>query len=424
MREADQGKRAAAIRARLSWRFVHHNRLPLVEYEGDQNMKVRKYVWGLDLSGRDQSPERERGVTIDGAGGIGGLISMRDVTGGTNYFCFYDANGNLGQLVDRSDGSLDAKYEYDAYGNTIASTGDYAADNPIRFSTKYFDGELDYAQTTNDGLYYFGYRYYSPRLGRWVSRDPIAERGSLNLYAYVRNRPTAITDPMGLQETTSQPTSQSCCYCGPDITQAIIDHLNAFVARRRGDLPAWPETGAEILSDFARRNGTRFWQAVEDYDGPCGAGPCKGTATLCDLCMSGQHIDHILWMAYLSESYGQWLARTAGREYERRNPNPGDISRADLAFNDLALCFARAMHPPGSYTYFNGRAVITVTYPADYLTKAELCACVDELSPAERELFAEKRGRGSRVTGYDSCRPCGDSISNPSELELPPLDPY
>ena len=31
-------------------RFVYHNWLLLVEYEGAQNTKVRKYVWGLDLS--------------------------------------------------------------------------------------------------------------------------------------------------------------------------------------------------------------------------------------------------------------------------------------------------------------------------------------------------------------------------------------
>ena len=36
-----------------------------------------------------------------------------------------------------------------------------------RFSTKYYDAETD--------LYYYGYRYYSPSLGRWISRDPITE---------------------------------------------------------------------------------------------------------------------------------------------------------------------------------------------------------------------------------------------------------
>ncbi|MBQ7478876.1 MAG: hypothetical protein IJT01_08240, partial [Selenomonadaceae bacterium] len=44
------------------------------------------------------------------------------------------------------------------------------------FSTKYYDAET--------GLYYYGYRYYSPDLGRWLTRDPIEEDGGDNLYAF------------------------------------------------------------------------------------------------------------------------------------------------------------------------------------------------------------------------------------------------
>jgi len=129
---------------------------------------------------------------------------MRDAAGGTNYVCFYDANGNLGQLIDRSDGSVDAKYEYDAYGNNLLDASDpnesglYADDNPIRFSTKYFDSELNYAETTNDGLYYFGYRYYTTRLGRWSSRDPAQELDGRNPYRFVHNQPTTMSDFAGL----------------------------------------------------------------------------------------------------------------------------------------------------------------------------------------------------------------------------------
>ena len=48
-----------------------------------------------------------------------------------------------------------------------------------RFSTKPRDVET--------GLYYYGYRYYDPVTGRWISRDPIQERGGVNLYGFVRN---------------------------------------------------------------------------------------------------------------------------------------------------------------------------------------------------------------------------------------------
>lgn len=44
----------------------------------------------------------------------------------------------------------------------------------------------------------YGYRYLNPELGRWPSRDPIAEDGGLNLYAFVGNDPISRTDAFGL----------------------------------------------------------------------------------------------------------------------------------------------------------------------------------------------------------------------------------
>jgi RHS repeat-associated protein len=70
-------------------------------------------------------------------------------------------------------------YEYDAFGNTLRATGTYAAANPFRFSTKYTD--------TETGLVYYGLRYYSPSLGRWINKDPLGEKGGLNLYAFGSN---------------------------------------------------------------------------------------------------------------------------------------------------------------------------------------------------------------------------------------------
>ena len=58
------------------------------------------------------------------------------------------------------------------------------------FSTKYTDNETD--------LLYYGYRYYSPALGRWLSRDPIEEQGGLNLYGFVNNDPVNKWDVLGL----------------------------------------------------------------------------------------------------------------------------------------------------------------------------------------------------------------------------------
>jgi len=134
------------------------------------------YVWGLDLS-----------QSMQGAGGIGGLVCRVSGTAVRHYT--YDANGNVGQLVDEA-GAITARYEYDPFGNEIRAEGDDAQNNPFRFSTKYLDAET--------GLYYYGFRYYSAEIGRWISRDPIGERGGINIYGFAGNVPTVNIDPLGL----------------------------------------------------------------------------------------------------------------------------------------------------------------------------------------------------------------------------------
>ena len=47
---------------------------------------------------------------------------------------------------------------------------------------------------------YYNYRYYSPELGRWLSRDPIEEDGGYNLYGMVRNDPIGRWDYLGFGE--------------------------------------------------------------------------------------------------------------------------------------------------------------------------------------------------------------------------------
>ncbi|MEI7881517.1 MAG: RHS repeat-associated core domain-containing protein, partial [bacterium] len=134
------------------------------------------YVWGLDLSGTQQ-----------GAGGIGGLLSV--TRNGSTYFPCYDANGNITDYVDAS-GAVVAHREYDAYGNTVASSGPMVDDFSFWFSSKYLDRET--------GLYYYGKRYYGPELGKWLNRDPLDENGGWNLYLFAQNNAVSKYDYLGM----------------------------------------------------------------------------------------------------------------------------------------------------------------------------------------------------------------------------------
>ena len=107
-----------------------------------------------------------------------------------NFYPAYDGNGNVTALIDNA-ATVVATYRYDAYGNLLSSTGGTTAtENPYRFSTKPLDNLT--------GLYYYGYRFYDPVTGRWPSRDPIWERGGLNLYGMVKNDAVNRWDYMGM----------------------------------------------------------------------------------------------------------------------------------------------------------------------------------------------------------------------------------
>ena len=155
----------------------------LAEYEAvnsGPSTLTRSYLWGLDLSG-----------TRQGAGGIGGLLALRQHTGpqaGT-YLPLYDGHGNVTGLLRTSDGVKTASYEYGPFGEPLRATGPMAELNPFRFSTKYQDNET--------GLLYYGHRYYQPQTGRWLSRDPIAERGGQNLYGFCLNNAVRFVDRDG-----------------------------------------------------------------------------------------------------------------------------------------------------------------------------------------------------------------------------------
>jgi hypothetical protein len=49
----------------------------------------------------------------------------------------------------------------------------------------------------------YGYRYYDPVTGRWPSRDPIGERGGINLYGFVGNDGVNKWDIYGLSPYTT-----------------------------------------------------------------------------------------------------------------------------------------------------------------------------------------------------------------------------
>jgi RHS repeat-associated protein len=139
----------------------------------------KSYVWGADLAG-----------TKEVAGGIGGLLSIINHLTGKTYQPLYDSMGNVMELVDES-GLVVARYRYSAYGKLLEASGAAVEECSFRFSTKFLDVEV--------GLYWYGYRFYSPELGRWVNRDPMGYKNGMGLHEFVRGNPENRWDFWGLR---------------------------------------------------------------------------------------------------------------------------------------------------------------------------------------------------------------------------------
>ena len=114
-------------------------------------------------------------------------------------------------LVNEVNGLTATAYKYGPFGELIRASGPMAKLNPAREGTKFYDDETDMA--------YYGYSYYNPSTGRWLSRDPMGDAAfatfheftddqlqeigdttgnAANLYGFVANQPLTQWDYLGL----------------------------------------------------------------------------------------------------------------------------------------------------------------------------------------------------------------------------------
>jgi len=195
----------------------------MAELNATNNAVIRSYLWGLELSG-----------TLQGAGGVGGLLAVT-IGGSGTQFAALGGNGNVAGLYDIGTTNWSARYEYGPFGEGIRASGLMAKTNPVRFSTKYQDDETDFL--------YYGFRYYNPSTGRWLSRDPLGDEAFLRInpvdqsqsekrtvqeqarllqYVFVRNDGVNAFDLWGLYDN-------SCC------DDCTIEYYRNILIRRYND---------------------------------------------------------------------------------------------------------------------------------------------------------------------------------------------
>ncbi|MBW8782578.1 MAG: hypothetical protein JF599_11920 [Verrucomicrobia bacterium] len=181
-------------------------RVQIIEKSGSSVEATRRHLWvGVEIA-----EERDAGNVVIKRFYAQGVQVPGAAAPADKLFYNRDHLGSVRELTDNT-GALRARYDYDPYGRVTKVSGDLDAD----FG---FTGHFYHPAS---GLNLTLYRAYDPNAGRWLSRDPIAEAGGLNLYGYVTNDPFNLVDPLGLSggngSSTTRPASS-----GVSIGQSLV----------------------------------------------------------------------------------------------------------------------------------------------------------------------------------------------------------
>ena len=119
--------------------------------------------------------------------------SFKDPDNYENLQFFYHPD-HLGSssFITNLDGEVVQHIEYVPFGEVFIEERNNVWNTLYLFNAKEFDEET--------GMYYYGARYYDPRLSLWMSTDPMQEKYShINTYCYAFNNPLNFVDLHGME---------------------------------------------------------------------------------------------------------------------------------------------------------------------------------------------------------------------------------
>ncbi|MCP1484678.1 insecticidal toxin complex protein TccC [Pseudomonas fluorescens] len=201
------------------------------------------YLPGLELrrtqrtQGTTTATEEELHVLSLGSTGRQQVRLLHWVTGQPTDIPNNQLRGSLGNQIGSSVLELDqnadvlTQEEYYPFGGTAVWSGKNTSETKYKF-VRYSGKERDAT-----GLYYYGFRYYAPWLGRWISPDPGGTVDGLNLFRFVRGNPVGLIDPNGMapqdvdeayQHMLSTGTEWATAFAGANKNYADFKHRAAL----------------------------------------------------------------------------------------------------------------------------------------------------------------------------------------------------
>ncbi len=222
---------------------VERNGIEVARFVYDPNgRRVQKVAGGLTTSytydGTDIVRELRGSSTLKYVYGTGVDEPLaREDNGGT--LTYLHADG-LGSVVKRTDqtGTPCHEYRYDAWGRLELGVSEPGHS----FTGREWDPEIS--------LHYYTARYYDPKIGRFISEDPIGFLVGDNFYAYVANSPPNYTDPYGLSPAVGR----------------VMEIIHWIRHPPRNPWDVWRQavdrTRSRTAADFARDPSNRFNHCV------------------------------------------------------------------------------------------------------------------------------------------------------------------
>lgn len=147
------------------------------------------------------------------------------------YFYHPDHLGSTAYVTDAL-GEVSQHQEYAAFGETFFDEHVNTPATPFLYNAKEKDAET--------GLYYYGARYYDPRISTWISVDPLAEKyPGMSGYNYCGNNPVICIDPDGREKIVVTGGEYDARKFKYDFVEPSITQLGAYKGNAGSEKITW-----------------------------------------------------------------------------------------------------------------------------------------------------------------------------------------